>query len=182
MVELSVGDINLILTLRESIIIELVLVLVKPLFLFFGEEVNLFISYPIFLSVNLSGISLSSRPQMNILLTILGLISLGLGILGAFLPVLPTTPLLLLAAALFLRGNRNLYDWLMNHPKLGTYISNFVKHKAIPLRVKIVSISTLWINLLYCAVCVASHWALRLFFIVLAIGVTIHILSYKTLR
>ena len=119
---------------------------------------------------------------MNILLTILGLISLGLGILGAFLPVLPTTPLLLLAAALFLRGNRNLYDWLMNHPKLGTYISNFVKHKAIPLRVKIVSISTLWINLLYCAVCVASHWALRLFFIVLAIGVTIHILSYKTLR
>ena len=119
---------------------------------------------------------------MNILLTILGLISLGLGILGAFLPVLPTTPLLLLAAALFLRGNRNLYDWLMNHPKLGTYISNFVKYKAIPLRVKIVSISTLWITLLYCAVYVASHWALRLFFILIAIGVTIHILSYKTLR
>lgn len=119
---------------------------------------------------------------MRYILTILGLISLGLGILGAFLPVLPTTPLLLLSAALFLRGNRRLYDWLMNHPKLGVYISNFMKHKAIPLRVKIVAVSMLWITLLYCAIWVAGHWAFRLFFILIAIGVTIHILSYKTLK
>lgn len=119
---------------------------------------------------------------MRYILTILGLISLGLGILGAFLPVLPTTPLLLLSAALFLRGNRRLYDWLMNHPRLGVYISNFMKHKAIPLRVKIVAVSMLWITLLYCAIWVAGHWAFRLFFIMIAIGVTIHILSYKTLK
>lgn len=119
---------------------------------------------------------------MNIILTILGLFSLGLGILGAFLPVLPTTPLLLLSAALFLKSNRKLYDWLMNHPKMGPYISNFLKHKAIPLRVKVVSITTLWLTLLYCAIFVGEHWALRVFFIILAIGVTIHILSYKTLR
>ena len=119
---------------------------------------------------------------MRYILTILGLISLGLGILGAFLPVLPTTPLLLLSAALFLRGNRRLYDWLMNHPKLGVYISNFMKHKAIPLRVKVVAVSMLWITLLYCAIWVAGHWAFRLFFILTAFGVTIHILSYKTLK
>ncbi|MBQ3608403.1 MAG: DUF454 family protein [Bacteroidales bacterium] len=119
---------------------------------------------------------------MRYILTLLGLISLGLGILGAFLPVLPTTPLLLLSAALFLRGNRRLYDWLMNHPKLGVYISNFMKHKAIPLRVKVVAVSMLWITLLYCAIWVAGHWAFRLFFILIAIGVTIHILSYKTLK
>lgn len=119
---------------------------------------------------------------MRYILTILGLISLGLGILGAFLPVLPTTPLLLLSAALFLRGNRRLYDWLMNHPKLGVYISNFMKHKAIPLRVKVVAVSMLWITLLYCAIWVAGHWAFRLFFILIAIVVTIHILSYKTLK
>lgn len=123
----------------------------------------------------------SANESMNILLTILGLISLGLGILGAFLPVLPTTPLLLLAAALFMRGNRRLYDWLMNHPKLGPYIANFLKHKAIPLRIKVVAISTLWITLLYCAVFVTSHWTLRLCFLAIATGVTIHILSYKTL-
>ena len=119
---------------------------------------------------------------MRLLLTILGLISLSLGILGAFLPVLPTTPLLLLAAGLFLRGNEKLYEWLMNHPKLGTYISNFTKHKAIPLRVKIVSILFLWLTLLNCAIFVAGHIALRLFFLILAAGVTIHILSYKTLK
>ena len=119
---------------------------------------------------------------MKILLTILGLISLGLGILGAFLPVLPTTPLLLLAAFLFLRSNQRLYDWLMNHPKMGPYITNFMKHKAIPLRVKIIAVSTLWLTLLYCAVFVAEHWALRAFFILLAVCITWHILSYKTLK
>ena len=119
---------------------------------------------------------------MRLFLTLLGLISLGLGILGAFLPVLPTTPLLLLSAALFLRGNEKLYNWLMNHPKLGGYISNFMKHKAIPLRIKIVSISCLWLTLLNCAIFVADHIALRLFFIILATAVTLHILSYKTLK
>ncbi len=116
------------------------------------------------------------------ILTVLGIITLALGIMGAFLPVLPTTPFLLLSAALFLRSNRRLYDWLLNHPRMGTYITNFIKHKAIPLRVKIISVATLWITLLYCAVFVASHWALSALFIALAIGITIHILRYKTLK
>ena len=118
---------------------------------------------------------------MKILLTFLGLISLGLGILGIFLPVLPTTPLLLLAAALFLRSNMKLYAWLLNHPKLGPYIRNFMEHKAIPLKVKIISVSLVWITLLNCAIFVADHWAFRLFFIILAAAITYHILSYKTL-
>ena len=119
---------------------------------------------------------------MNVLLSILGCIALGLGVLGAFVPVLPTTPFLLLSAALFLRGNKRLYDWLLNHPKLGTYITNFTVHKAIPLRVKIVSVSALWITLIYCAVFVAKVWLLRVAFMVIAIVVTVHILSYKTLK
>ena len=69
----------------------------------------------------------------------------------------------------------------MNHPKMGPYISNFVKHKAIPLRVKIVAVTTLWLTLLYCAIFVAEHWAFRAFFILIAVCVTIHVLSYKTL-
>lgn len=119
--------------------------------------------------------------QMKVLLAALGIVSLGLGILGIFLPVLPTTPLLLLAAALFLRSNRRLYDWLINHPKLGPYILNFMKYKAIPRRIKVLSISMVWITLLSCALFVAGHWALRVMFIGLAIGITVHILSYKTL-
>lgn len=119
---------------------------------------------------------------MKILLTVLGLFSLGLGILGIFLPVLPTTPLLLLAAALFLRSNQGLYDWLLNHPKLGPYITNFMVNKSIPLRVKVVSVTFVWITLLNCAIFVAEHWAFRLFFILLATAITVHILSYKTIE
>ena len=119
---------------------------------------------------------------MKIVLTLIGLLSLGLGVLGIFLPVLPTTPFLLLAAALFLRSNRELYDWLLNHPKLGAYIRNFVEYKAIPLHVKVVAISLIWLTLGNCAIFVTDHWALRLLFLVIAIAVTIHILSYKTLR
>ena len=127
-------------------------------------------------------IHLAGTDMKKTIFTALGLISLGLGILGAFLPVLPTTPLLLLSAALFLRSNRKLYDWLMNHPKLGTYISNFMVHKAIPLRVKVIATTTLWLTLLYCAIFVAGHWLFRLFFILLAGAITYHILSYKTLK
>lgn len=119
---------------------------------------------------------------MKWILTILGLLALGLGILGIFLPVLPTTPLLLLAAALFLRSNRGLYDWLLNHPRLGPYIRNFMEYKAIPLKIKVLSVTLVWITLLNCAVFVADHWAFRLFFIVLAAAITVHILSYKTLK
>ena len=117
---------------------------------------------------------------MKWLLFILGCVSLGLAILGVFLPVLPTTPFLLLSAALFLKSHQGLYDWLMNHPKLGTYIKNFMEHKSIPLRVKVVSVTMVWLTLLNCAIFVADHWAFRLMFILIAVGVTIHILSYKT--
>ena len=119
---------------------------------------------------------------MRYILTLLGLVSLGLGILGIFLPVLPTTPLLLLAAALFLRSNRKLYDWLLNHPRLGPYIRNFMEYKAIPLKVKIIAVSMIWLTLLNCAIFVTEHWLLRIFFIVLAAAITIHVLSYKTLE
>lgn len=119
---------------------------------------------------------------MKWILTILGLLALGLGILGIFLPVLPTTPLLLLAAALFLRSNRGLYDWLLNHPRLGPYIRNFMEYKAIPLKIKVLSVTLVWITLLNCAIFVADHWVFRLFFIVLAAAISAHILSYKTLK
>ena len=94
---------------------------------------------------------------MKVILTVLGFLSLGLAILGVFLPVLPTTPLLLLAAALFLKGNKRWHEWLMNHPKFGPYIENFTVHKAIPLKVKVVSVTMVWITLLNCAIFVAEH-------------------------
>lgn len=110
----------------------------------------------------------------------LGGLSLGLGIAGIFLPLLPTTPFLLLSAALWLRSSPRLYQWLLNHKRLGPYIRDFLENKAIPLRVKVISVSLVWITLLYCALFVARVWWLGLLFVLLAAGISWHILSYKT--
>ena len=119
---------------------------------------------------------------MKYLLIILGSISLALGVIGIFLPVLPTTPFLLLSATLYVRSSEKLYQWLINQKYLGTYIRNFREHHAIPLRAKTLSISMIWITLTYCAIAISNIIWIKLIFIALAIGVTIHILSYKTLR
>ena len=109
---------------------------------------------------------------MKIILLVLGILSLVLGVIGVFVPVLPTTPFLLLSATLFLRSDRRLYDWLLAHPYLGEYIRNFKEHKAIPLRVKIVSVSLVWVTLLYCAFFVAREWWMSVLFIAIATGVS----------
>ena len=105
-----------------------------------------------------------------------------LGVIGIFLPMLPTTPFLLLSAALYLRSSKRLYNWLLTHKHLGPYIRNFYEKKAIPLRVKVVSIGMLWITLLYCTFFIATALWMKIMFISIAIGVSIHILKYKTLQ
>lgn len=119
---------------------------------------------------------------MRILFILLGSLSLVLAVVGIFLPLLPTTPLLLLAAALYLRSSPRLYEWLLNHKYLGPYIRNFREHRAIPLRAKIVSVALIWITLLYCALWVVPQIWIKILLIGLAVALTIHILSFKTLR
>jgi uncharacterized membrane protein YbaN (DUF454 family) len=119
---------------------------------------------------------------MKKLYVILGSIALALGIAGIFLPLLPTTPFLLLAASLYLKGSPKRYNWLINHRCLGPYIRNFRENRAIPLRVKIISVSLVWITILY-GVCfvVALLW-LKILLLCIAAGVSYHILSFKTLK
>ena len=120
---------------------------------------------------------------MKHLLVILGALSLGLGVAGIFLPLLPTTPLLLLAAWCFVRSSPRLYDWLLNHPRLGEYIRNFREYRAIPLRVKVVSVAMVWLTIGFCIISVVDEWWwAQLLLFLLAIAITWHILSYATLR
>ena len=79
---------------------------------------------------------------------ILGVIAFSLGIIGVFIPFLPTTPFLLLAAGFFLKGSDRLYQWLINHKVFGEYIRNFREYKAIPKKTKIFAVSTLWATIL----------------------------------
>lgn len=116
-------------------------------------------------------------------LVILGGLSLVLGLLGIFVPLLPTTPFLLLAAALWVRSSPRLYAWLLSHRRLGPYIRNFRENRAIPLRAKVFSVTLLWVTLLYCIVAVVdAWWWAQLVLLCVAVGVTWHILSFATLR
>lgn len=114
------------------------------------------------------------------LLVIGGTLSLGLGIFGMFLPVLPTTPFLLLAAYCYLRSSQRLYNWLMNHRILGNYLQNYIKYHAISKTAKIASLVTLWVSLSI-SIAVIDSLAVRLVLVGVGIGVSIHLLMLKTL-
>ena len=119
---------------------------------------------------------------MKTICIILGTISLGLGILGIFLPLLPTTPFLLLTAALYFKGSPRLYQWLLNHKYFGTYIRNFRENKAIPLRAKIISLLLMWGTMLYCIFFLIPLVWVKILLFLIAAGVTYDILSFKTLK
>ena len=117
---------------------------------------------------------------MKYIYFIFGSFSLVLGIIGIFLPILPTTPFLLLSAALYVRSSQRAYNWLINHKYLGPYIRCFREEKSIPLHAKVVSVSLLWITALYCIFFKFSHIALDLLMLFIAVSVTTYILSFKT--
>ena len=108
-----------------------------------------------------------------------GFIFLILGIIGIILPILPTTPFLLLAAASFTRSSEKAYNWLLNSRILGRYIRNYREGKGIPLRAKIFAVSLLWIFILASALIFVSILWIQILLIIIAISVSIHISLIK---
>ncbi len=116
------------------------------------------------------------------LLIIAGTLLVGLGIIGILMPVLPTTPFLLLAAACYARSSQRFYYWLLNNKWFGNYIKNYIQRKGVPLKVKILAITWLWITIGFSVVFAVEVFLVRLILIVIAIGVSIHILCLRTLK
>jgi len=119
---------------------------------------------------------------LKFILILLGIISLGLGVLGIFLPLLPTTPFLLLSAALFLRSSIRMYNWLLNHKYLGKHLQNYINHKTIPKKTKIYAISLLWTTILLTAILVVDIIWVKILLIIIALAVSFHILSFKSTK
>ncbi len=82
------------------------------------------------------------------MLVAVGLCAVGLGVLGIFIPLLPTVPLLLLAAACFARSSDRFHTWLLGHPRLGPVIHCFWEGGGIPRRTKLKAIVMVWFSLL----------------------------------
>lgn len=123
----------------------------------------------------------SSRLLRGLLIAA-GTLFVGLGVLGIFLPLLPTTPFLLLAAACYAKSSKRFYHWLLNNKWFGNYIKNYREKRGIPLKVKFASISLLWITILYSVLFIVHILFVKIILILIASGVTIHILSIRTLK
>jgi uncharacterized membrane protein YbaN (DUF454 family) len=120
------------------------------------------------------------RTIIKVVLIIVGIISMSLGVMGIFLPVLPTTPFLLLAAACFIRSSEKLYNFLIQNKYFGKYIKDYREGKGIPKRTKVLAIGLLWISIGASLTFVITKLFLRIILAVVAILVTVHIARIKT--
>ena len=119
-----------------------------------------------------------SKP-VQILLITTGTFFVGVGIVGIFIPILPTTPFLLIAAALYARSSKKFYNWLINNKLLGRFVKNYREGKGVSLKVKIITIALLWITIGCSAIFAIDVFWVRVILVIIAIGVTIHIIRIR---
>jgi uncharacterized protein len=116
---------------------------------------------------------------MKGLLIVCGTICVGLGILGIFLPLMPTTVFLLLAAACYARSSERFHRRLVEHPWLGPYIQ---QSRGMTTRQKAVSITVLWLSLIVSMIWTADLVWLRFLLIAVGVGVTLHVARLPAFR
>ncbi|KPB22942.1 YbaN family protein [Pseudomonas amygdali] len=121
----------------------------------------------------------SRHRLVRYLLIAVGWLSVVSGVIGIFLPVLPTTPFLLLAAACFARSSPRFYHWLVDHPRLGPWIRDYLEGNGIPLKGKVYAIGLMWLSISLSCYLIAQPWA-RAFMLTSAVLVTIYIIRQKT--
>ncbi len=118
----------------------------------------------------------------RILFIVAGTICLGLGALGIILPLLPTTPFLLLTAACYMRGSDRMYQWLLNNKWFGKYIRNYREGKGIPLRGKISALVLLWTTISFTAIFIINIDVIRVTLFLIATIVSIYLIRLPTLE
>ena len=114
------------------------------------------------------------------LLLIIGTISLVLGTIGIFIPILPTTPFILLASFCYIRSSNRLYDWLINHKIFGKYIYDYLVHKSVKKSAKITAVSLIWFSLFF-SFYIIKNLYINLILLIIGLLVSIHIIRLKTL-
>jgi len=125
----------------------------------------------------------TSQKVVRILFFVAGSVSLAIGTIGIVLPILPTTPLLLLALACYCRSSKRMTKWVLTNKYFGSYIRRYKEGKGIPLKTKTVALTALWITISYSAIFIVNNWwAVQLILLAIAIAVSIHILRLPTYR
>ncbi len=119
------------------------------------------------------------RRARRIGLIVAGSLFLALGMVGIVIPVLPTTPFLLLAAVCYGRSSERSYRWLVTNRVFGRYLDDYLRGRGMPWRAKAFALVLLWGTITLSAVLFVSQWWLRILLFVVATGVTVYILTLK---
>ena len=109
-----------------------------------------------------------------------GTIFLLIGVIGVFIPVLPTTPFLLLSAACYLRSSTGMYKWLFDNRFFGEYLRNYKEGKGVSLKAKLFTLTLLWLTISYSAFFVVDFLVVQVLLIIVAIAVSVHLILLPT--
>ena len=115
----------------------------------------------------------------KVLYILLGSLFLGLGAIGIVLPILPTTPFLLLSAFFYVRSSDKLYQWLIHHKVFGAYIYHYMKYRAIPLHAKIIAVVLIGVSIGY-SIYLLNNPLFSLTLSIVAILMSWYIIQLKT--
>jgi uncharacterized membrane protein YbaN (DUF454 family) len=116
------------------------------------------------------------------LFVFVGTISLGFACLGVVLPILPTTPFLLLSAGCYLKGSTRMHTWLLNHKLFGQYIRKYIEGKGISVKAKVFTLTLMWIAIGYAALFTVPLLFIQVALFVIALAVTIHLIKVPTYK
>ncbi len=126
----------------------------------------------------------SARKQpsraVRTVLIIAGTVCVALALIGVLIPVFPTTVFLLLAAAAYARSSERFYTWLTTNRVFGDYIRNYREGRGIRLRHKLLTMLLLWGMIGTSAVFFVDTTWVKLILLVIATGVSVHVITIKT--
>lgn len=113
---------------------------------------------------------------LRLLLITLGLCCIALAVVGIFIPLLPTVPFLLLAAACFARSSESFHSWLLGHPRLGPLLEDYLAGQGMPMQTKVKAIALLWLSISVSVLFLLPLFWVKVFLIAIGLCVTIYLL------
>lgn len=124
-------------------------------------------------------INIHTNPVIRWVLIISGFVLIGIGVLGMFLPILPTTIFFILAAWCFARSNERFHRWLHHNRYFGKYLTSLKRGEGMPARAKIITIAFLWTGILVSAIFMTENLYIRILLVAIAVGVSWHLIMIK---
>jgi uncharacterized membrane protein YbaN (DUF454 family) len=137
----------------------------------------------------MTGFEKKGQKVARALWLIAGLICVCLGTIGMVLPILPTTPFLLAAAACFYKSSTKMYNWLLNNKWFGDYVRNYKEGRGLPIKTKIIALTVLWATISISAVFFLNRLLpsqlvlpMQIVMLAVAVGVSMHVLRLPTFK